>query len=206
MRTILLKTWWASVRGKRVAFASGVILGAGITLAALELPYVNWQVAVAPVDTLPLVIRHDAKGDGRFDAPRSGGRRHRGIDLLATIDSPVRAIRSGQVVRVGLHHGFGQFVEIEHGEGLDSLYAHLNTVRVTPGVWVRQGDQIGTVGKTGNAHHPWILPHVHLEVTRNGEPIDPVALGIQPVDTRAVTVATAARPPMDDRLDSVGGE
>jgi murein DD-endopeptidase MepM/ murein hydrolase activator NlpD len=168
-----------------VELALGAAIGTGVTLAVLELPYVNWHPVVAPVDTRPLVIRQDAKGDGRFLAPRSGNRRHQGVDLAAALDSPVRAIRSGIVVQVGSHRGLGRFVELEHRGELRSRYAHLNSVRVEPGARIAQGDIIGTVGKTGNARHPWIAPHLHLEVLQGDEPVNPAALGLEMVEADA---------------------
>ena len=164
-------------RRLRVAGLSLAAVGAA-TWAAREAAYLNWQAVVPPVDARPLLIRHDAKGDGRFAAPRSGYRQHRGVDLAAEWGSPVRAIRSGTVTRVGLHRGLGRFVEVAHRRDLRSLYAHLNEVDVRVGERVRQGERIGTVGKTGNARHPWITPHVHLEVVRDGEPVDPQMLGL----------------------------
>ena len=98
------------------------LVGAAVVVG-LELPYVNWQRIVAPVETGALRIRHDAKGDGRFGAPRSGGRQHQGLDLWAPLDSPVHAIRSGRVVRVGSHRGLGRFIELEHAGQLRSRYA-----------------------------------------------------------------------------------
>lgn len=124
-------------------------------------------------------MRHDAKDDGSFNSRRSGHRRHRGIDFAAPLDSPVRAIRSGTVVQVGLHRGLGRFVELERPRQMRTLYAHLNAVRVEVGTRVRQGEMIGTIGKTGNAKHPWIRPHRHLEVLKANQPIDPHMVGLQ---------------------------
>ena len=167
-------------RARRYAIASGLAIAAvGGSVAALELPYVNWKTVVPPLASQPLIIRHDAKGDGRFEAPRSGNRKHRGVDLAGELDAPVRAVRSGRVLEVGTHRGLGRFVVLQHDQGVRTLYAHLNTAYVREGERIAQGRVIGTIGKTGNARHPWITPHVHLEVTRNGAPIDPQSLGLQ---------------------------
>ncbi|GEM_PF-539298 len=191
----------------RGTFWLGLLLGGGLTAAAFALPYVNWRSAAAPVDERPLMIRHDAKGDGHFQVPRSGHRHHRGIDLAATLNSPVRAIRSGRVVLVGVHQGFGRFIELEHRGSLRSLYAHLNEVSVDVGAHVRQGQIIGRVGKTGNARSPLIIPHLHLEVLKNGEPIDPTLLGLT-VQERAGSSAYAKGHEQDaqDSEDASGGE
>lgn len=184
----------------------GILLGCGATLTALELPYFNWRPVVPPIDTRPLVIRQDAKGDGRFQSPRSGNRRHRGIDLVAPIDSPVRAVRSGTVVQVGLHRGLGRFVELQHRRGMSSRYAHLKTVRVEPGRRVRQGAVIGTVGKTGNARHAWITPHVHLEVLQDGAPIDPRTLGLEVEDASARLARAGSEPDASRSPHGRGGD
>jgi murein DD-endopeptidase MepM/ murein hydrolase activator NlpD len=163
-------------------FWVGVVLGCGGAVAALELPYVNWHRIVPPLEARPLVIRADAKGDGRFQSSRSGNRRHQGLDLAAPIGSPVRAVRSGTVVEVGTHRGLGRFIELEHRRGLRSRYAHLQSVTVEPGARIRQGAVIGTVGKTGNARHPRITPHLHLELWDGTQAVDPRALGLQVVE------------------------
>ena len=192
---------------KQGTFWTGLVLGGGLAVAAVELPYVNWAPVVPPVDERPVRIREDAKGDGRFLSPRSGHRRHRGIDLVAPLNSPVRAIRSGAVVQVGVHRGLGRFVELEHRHHLHSLYAHLSTVTVQPGRRVRQGDIIGTVGKTGNARHAWITPHVHLEVLKDGEPVNPQLLGLHAVEPSSLSLrAMAGQVSADDSSDASGGE
>jgi len=181
---------------RRIArgFWVGVAVGVGLTVVLNEARYVDWAPAVAPVDAQPLRIRQDAKGDGQFHAPRSGGRVHRGIDLAAPLESPVRAIRSGAVIEVGTHRGLGRFVELEHRGRLTSLYAHLTTTDVDVGQRVAQGQAIGTVGKTGNARHARITPHVHLEVARDGERVDPMGVGL--------SALVETKPDTDDDADS----
>ena len=169
-----------------------VLLAAAGMAAAFEAPYLDWKPAVPPLDARPLMIRQDAKGDGRFQAPRSGNRKHRGVDLVAELQDPVHAIRSGWVREARFHRGLGWFVELEHRGGLRSLYAHLSEIRVTSGMRVRQGDVIGTVGKTGNARHAWIVPHLHLEVHKNGTPINPQTLGLEFVSAQSLSTGAAS--------------
>ena len=189
----------------RPAFWAGLLVGGGLTAAAVTLPQVNWRLAAPPVDERPLTIRQDAKGDGRFGSPRSGRRVHRGVDLVAEVGSPVRAIRSGTVVQVGSHRGFGNFIELDHRHDLRSLYAHLREVSVRSGQRVRQGMAIGTVGTTGNARSRWISPHLHLEVWRGGEPVDPHSLGLAVVlpSARPLPSLAGGSPASDD---ASGGE
>jgi murein DD-endopeptidase MepM/ murein hydrolase activator NlpD len=167
----------------------GMMVGAAVAWLGLELPYLNWRRVVPPVDTRPLVVRSDAKGHGAFLAPRSGERRHHGVDLAAPLKTPVLAIQSGVVAVVGTHRGLGRFVEVEHRGRCSSRYAHLEEIQVRPGMRVRQGEQLGTVGKTGNARHPRIVPHLHLEVLKDGEPIDPGRIGLEVSDLSGRAVA-----------------
>jgi murein DD-endopeptidase MepM/ murein hydrolase activator NlpD len=97
------------------------------------------------------------------------------------------------VVEVGDHRGLGRFVEIEHRGKLHSLYAHLSSVTVDVGKRVRQGDVIGAVGKTGNAKHRWITPHLHLEVAKEGALVNPQTLGLQAIEPASAGKGTDAR-------------
>jgi murein DD-endopeptidase MepM/ murein hydrolase activator NlpD len=169
-------------RGPAVRGAIALSGAAALVVSVLYAPYLNWRAVAAPLDTEPLVIRRDAKGDGRFLSPRSGNRKHRGVDLAAPLNSPVRSIRSGRIVTVGTHRGLGQFIDVDHGGSLLSRYAHLSQAMVRAGQRVRQGEQIGMVGKTGNARHRWITPHLHLEILDHGTPVDPQALGLRIAD------------------------
>ena len=120
-----------------------------------------------------LLIRRDRWGKGDFGAKRSGGRRHQGVDLLAEEGGPVVAVRSGRV-RVGdVPNGMGKFVVIRHRNGMRTLYGHLSEVTVKDHSRVRQGQRIGAVGRTGNASSQGVMPHLHFEVRRAEEILDP---------------------------------
>jgi len=195
-----------------VAAPALLLLLGGVAWGIGELRYVNREPAVSPLDGVTLVVRNDAKGEGRFGAPRGGTHRHQGVDLAAPLGHPVRAIRSGRVVRAGAHRGLGRFVQLAHGRDLRSLYAHLGTITVTTGQRLRQGEVIGTVGKTGNARHRWIVPHLHVEVARAGQPVDPATdrvLGATIVGAQAsslihlaVVAMTPGSPPSSSRAPS----
>ena len=141
-----------------------------------ELPYVNRAAWVPPLPS-ELLLRHDAKGSGYFGASRSGGRHHTGVDLLSEIGQPVFAVRSGRVREARYHTGFGFFIEVDHGDGCSTLYAHLSRLGVRRGERVRQGELIGAVGKSGNARSKLVAAHLHFEVRRQGEPVDPMSFG-----------------------------
>ena len=120
------------------------------------------------------VIRCDSRGDGFFASSRGGGlRQHKGIDLLAPVGTPVFASRSGTVIEATTNHGMGKYVKIQHAGGLVTLYGHLSEIYVSTGDFLRQSDVLGSVGKTGNANSPGILPHLHFETRENGMHTDP---------------------------------
>lgn len=96
---------------------------------------------------------------------------HDGLDLAATAGTPIQAVADGTVVVAGWSDsGFGYYVEIDHGNGVHSLYGHMiGQPSVTVGQEVKQGDQIGQVGSTGLSTGP----HVHVMVRENGVTVDP---------------------------------
>ena len=97
-------------------------------------------------------------------------KRHTGVDLSAPLGSKIRAASSGVVTRADLMGGYGLAVEIDHGYSVSTLYAHNATVMVTPGQVVQAGQIISTVGMTGQTTGP----HLHFELIRNGNKIDPM--------------------------------
>ena len=183
-------------RGWR-CFLPGMLVGAALgSVGAHQLVTRDWKSIAAPLETSPMLIREDAKGSGHFGAPRNGERRHKGLDLVAPVGSPVRAIRGGLVIATGAHRGLGRYLILEHRGGMRSLYAHLEDVKVGVGGRIRQGQVIATVGKTGNAKSSVITPHLHLEVARDGKLLDPETLGLALVDS----------PDASDQLTAEGGE
>jgi len=104
----------------------------------------------------------------RFGVPR-GNHMHAGIDIGAPIGSPVRATADGRVQVVGVQHGYGLVVILDHGAGRQSLYAHLHDANVRVGQNVQAGDPIAHVGLTGHTTGP----HLHYEERQAGQPINP---------------------------------
>lgn len=111
---------------------------------------------------------------GRFGAPRSGGtRQHAGLDFAVPEGTPIVAARAGTVVAVGWRGGYGFTVALDHEHGWSTLYAHLQERRVvTPGESVIAGEVVGVSGNTGRSTGP----HLHFEIRRNGEALDPEPL------------------------------
>lgn len=101
-------------------------------------------------------------------------RMHDGIDLTAPTGTPVYAAGDGKVIRVDHNRsrrGYGNLVVIDHGyDGLETRYAHLNSIDVKQGQKIERGQQIGTVGNTGLSTGP----HLHYEIRKNGGSINPL--------------------------------
>jgi len=94
---------------------------------------------------------------------------HEGVDFTAEIGTPIKAAAGGIVVFSEFHAGYGNMVEIDHGNGLVSRYAHASKRLVKVGDVVLRGQVIGEVGSTGRSTGP----HLHFEVLLNGAPQNP---------------------------------
>ncbi len=97
---------------------------------------------------------------------------HEGIDIGAALGTPIAAAGAGTVIFAGWNGGYGNMVEIDHGNGLTSLYAHMDSIMTSLGQTVSAGQIIGTVGSTGNSTGP----HLHFGLYQDGVAIDPGAL------------------------------
>lgn len=151
---------------------AGVIKGALLGLLMALLTGCASTRGGPPATTQPVLWPLDyglREITSEFGSPRSGGRRHQGIDIRAPKNTPVLAAGAGYVSYSGTQRGYGKLVAINHGAGIESLYAHLDRRKVREGERVRQGEVIGQVGKTGNATGY----HLHYEVRRHGAPVDP---------------------------------
>jgi murein DD-endopeptidase MepM/ murein hydrolase activator NlpD len=95
---------------------------------------------------------------------------HEGIDIAAPIGTPIVAPADGTVISAGEKPGFGITVEIDHGYGLVTFYAHLQRYKVESGMNVRRGDIIGYIGTTGKTTGP----HLHYEVRLATTPVNPI--------------------------------
>ena len=105
----------------------------------------------------------------RSDPFHGGHRMHDGMDIAADHGSPVRAVRDGQVSFAGRRGGYGNVVVVDHGDGLQTLYAHCDSLNVRAGQRVEAGSVVGAVGDTGRATGA----HLHFEVRVDGEAVDP---------------------------------
>jgi murein DD-endopeptidase MepM/ murein hydrolase activator NlpD len=102
--------------------------------------------------------------------PFSGeGAMHMGVDIGAPTGTPVRATADGIVIYAQVESGYGKLIRVDHGNGMQTYYAHLSKFYVNVGQDVRRGEVIGEVGSTGRV----TAPHLHYEVRMGGAPMNP---------------------------------
>ncbi|NRQ14769.1 M23 family metallopeptidase [Ensifer sesbaniae] len=146
----------------------------GRSLAALDTALLELERTRAQVRALPFgnpSPASDITSDfgNRLDPFLGRLALHAGIDFRATVGTRIRATAPGTVTNAGLTGGYGNMVEIDHGNGVSSRYAHLSTVLVKVGDQVTEGEVIAKSGNTGRSTGP----HLHYEIRLNGEAVDP---------------------------------
>lgn len=97
---------------------------------------------------------------------------HTGVDMACPSGTPVLAAMSGKVITTGVSRVYGNYVIIDHGNGYQTLYAHLSKIIAVKGQWVSQGTRIGLVGSTGYSTGP----HLHFTVYKKGQLINPMTV------------------------------
>lgn len=106
--------------------------------------------------------RYGAKSSIRSSA-------HTGLDIAAATGTPIRVAMSGKVSFAGWKGSYGKLVIVDHGDGVQTYYAHCSSILVSTGETVKQGETIAKVGTTGNSTGP----HLHLEIRINGKHVNP---------------------------------
>lgn len=106
----------------------------------------------------------------RFHPILHTSRAHEGIDVVAPLGSPIVAPAAGRVIKAERESGYGLMVQIDHGNGLVSTYAHAQRLTVSVGQRVTRGQMIATVGNSGLSTGP----HLHYEIQLNGKAVDPL--------------------------------
>lgn len=105
----------------------------------------------------------------RIDPFSGEGAYHTGVDISAPSGTPVRATADGTIEHAERSGGYGRLVVINHGNGIETYYAHLSRINVMPGQEIRQGEIVGLVGSTGRS----TAPHLHYEVRIRKAPVNP---------------------------------
>jgi murein DD-endopeptidase MepM/ murein hydrolase activator NlpD len=99
-----------------------------------------------------------------------GMRAHKGIDLSSPVGTPIYATADGVVGKAAWFGGYGLYVQLEHGNDLETRYGHMSRLNVAEGQHIHKGDVIGFVGTTGRSTGP----HLHYEVRVNGVAVNPL--------------------------------
>jgi len=146
-----------------------------------SLPNVDEAFAETPDSVLAVLTNLPTDGDissffgmRRLSSKTKRVRMHTGVDITAARGTPVLAAASGVVRFAGRWAAYGKIVEIDHGNGLVTRYAHLDRHAVEEGATVASGERIGTVGRTGRTTGA----HLHFETLVNGRTVDPMTAGI----------------------------
>ena len=123
-------------------------------------------------------------------------RQHGGVDYAAPTGTPVRVVGDGWVQFAGWQNGYGNVVQVAHGNDKQTLYAHLSRIEVRQGQRVEQGQRIGLVGATG-----WATgPHLHFEFRVHGQHQDPTRIARS---AETVQITAALRPRFEEALRAV---
>ena len=135
-----------------------------------ELAAINSAFQHVPLSSPLIVGRRYTSGFGIRRDPINGKySRHNGIDFAAPWASPITATADGVVKFAGTRSGFGRVVEINHGNGFITRYAHMNRISVKTGQKIKLHDKVGELGSSGR----YTGPHVHYEVLFKGKPLNP---------------------------------
>ena len=121
---------------------------------------------------MPVAQGYISSGFGERSDPFNGHQAvHLGLDFAAPFGAPVTAVADGVVTFVGQRSGYGNVVEIDHGNGYMTRYAHNSAIAATVGARVHAGETIANVGSSGRSTGP----HCHFEVWLDGRPVNPMA-------------------------------
>lgn len=127
------------------------------------------NVAVPSID--PVESMRLSSGFGPRRAPKRGAsRNHKGLDIPGPVGTPILATADGVVGRAQRLSGYGKFIELDHGNAIQTRYGHMSALNVYAGQRVKKGDVIGFMGSTGNSTGS----HLHYEVRIAGEAINPI--------------------------------
>jgi murein DD-endopeptidase MepM/ murein hydrolase activator NlpD len=139
----------------------------GVSLARMEA--LERGLAGIP-QVMPASLEFISSGFGyRADPFTGGAAMHTGLDFRGPMGAPIYSAAKGTVSFVGVRQGYGNTVEIDHGNGLMTRYAHMSGFRAATGQPVRAGDVIGLIGNTGRSTGP----HLHFEVRIHDRAVNP---------------------------------
>ncbi|MBS3960722.1 MAG: peptidoglycan DD-metalloendopeptidase family protein [Sandarakinorhabdus sp.] len=160
--------------GPFIPAAEGESSGADPKFAEL---FVNWQrveqledaMASLPAFVPARTYRLTSGFGFRYDPFHGRGAHHSGLDFAGAHGEPIMAAAAGRIVRAGSFGAYGKTVDIDHGRGILTRYAHLSSIRVSVGDKVEMGERIGGMGSTGRSTGT----HLHYEVRIDGRAVNP---------------------------------
>lgn len=166
---LTLSTWKSMDRLMRSIYYSSLALDTTQKLAENKAEYSSIIPAIWPIDRTRL--KNVSSLYGMRNHPTLGiMRMHEGVDLTAPIGTAVYATGNGTVSQSQTRNGYGELIEIDHGFGYKTRYAHLSARFVKPGEKVTRGQVIGEVGNTGVSSGP----HLHYEVRYRENSVNPI--------------------------------
>jgi murein DD-endopeptidase MepM/ murein hydrolase activator NlpD len=178
-RTALQEVRSASEELNRKATIRNQYFASEISISDEEVKRMMALPAIMPV--APSDVTKLSSGFGnRINPFHKGMYFHPGVDFAAPRGTPVVATAAGRVIHVSrssIEAGYGNYIDIDHGYGIITRYAHLENINVNNGQRVGKGSVIGTVGSTGGS----VAPHLHYEVIRNNQSVDPVDYFLQDI-------------------------
>ena len=143
------------------------------------------------------VSGNNSKVGGHFGDYRNGGRSHKGVDIYAKKGTPVVAVFDGIVTSTKTEKMGGRTIRLKSAyHGWTAYYAHLDKLHVSVGQYVKKGQAIGTIGKTGNAKRK--APHLHFGIIGRGRAVNPLPYvkHSKKISNPAVAVKTKGRAPL----------
>jgi murein DD-endopeptidase MepM/ murein hydrolase activator NlpD len=148
------------------------VFAATVSFTEIELKLLMALPSLVPIEQNEQT--NFASGFGqRINPFHKGTYFHPGVDFAAPRGTSVFASGNGKVVNISrssIQAGYGNYIEIDHGSEIVTLYAHLEEINVRIGQNVKKGFIIGTVGNSGGS----VAPHLHFEIFRNGDHVNPI--------------------------------
>ena len=128
------------------------------------------EVSIPSINPVEL-MRFSSQYGYRTDPFQGRRKNHKGLDIPGPIGTPIFATADGIIGRAQWVSGYGKYVEVEHGNAIQTRYGHMSAMNVVSGQRVKQGDVIGFMGSTGRSTGS----HLHYEVRIAGEPVNPTS-------------------------------
>ena len=128
------------------------------------------EVSIPSINPVEL-MRFSSHYGYRTDPFQGRRKNHKGLDIPGPVGTPIFATADGTIGRAQWVSGYGKYIEVEHGNAIQTRYGHLSAMNVVSGQRVKQGDIIGFMGSTGRSTGS----HLHYEVRIAGEPVNPMS-------------------------------